>query len=447
MFCENCGKKVSDDAKFCDACGAFIGKNKGTALNDTPAKDNTKVFDLEAEPSEAELIQPVEDISPLDVDDDIVTEYVEPEIVQEQPSEEIKEAEESGIIPAQQEIEQSEAAVINEAESEIEQPPVDAPVIIGKTAKSYVGLVFSYILIFILVLAFVGALLFKVSFNGRQLSKDIKKANIIDMQVGTLVKSNDFQVDKKDTVEDIIYKSIQAYSDFDVSKDELDQIYSETDIKNYIADKTGEYVDFVVSGKDIDGITGDDLYKLVEDNKDKIEQIADIEIKDVHMDALKKYLDKDDNTLVTALSTKNIEKSLESNGIDKVTALLQDWVIYCALGGLAIFIVLMSIVVFKVNRNKGGSVVYLSSVVIAIGSILLLAGISLYVFTDKIVSLFGEAKGVADAFVPTVRGRLLFFGIIMLAAGIIAVVIKKLVTKSKAKRKARLDELDTEIIA
>ena len=27
MFCSNCGKKLNDDAKFCDACGTKVSKN------------------------------------------------------------------------------------------------------------------------------------------------------------------------------------------------------------------------------------------------------------------------------------------------------------------------------------------------------------------------------------------------------------------------------------
>lgn len=421
MYCSNCGKKNSDTAKFCDECGAFLKRVPQT-------DDNTHVYQNEATPAEAELIQPVEDISVENEEEtDTVTEYVAPEPVEPEP-----------VTPeVQEDKQQGDLFPLDDEPLEEASCQVDAPVLVTKTAKSYVGLVFSYILIFILAVTFIGGIFLKVSVNGKQVSKDIGKIDLIDMQVGTILSSSDFDIDSKDTVEDIVYKSIQAYSDFNVSKDELDRIYDETNIKDFIADRTGEYADFVITGKKTDGITADDLYNLVDENKSKIEEITDIEIKDIHMQKLKEYFAKDDNQIVKLLSTQRIENKIESYGIDRITALTQNWVVYCALGALAIFIVLMSVLVFRVNKNNGASVIYLASVPIAIGSILLLCGIALYPFADKILSLFGNMKGIAEAYVPVMRGRLLLFGIIIFAVGLITVFVKKLVYRLKQKSAAK----------
>ena len=41
MYCEKCGKELNDRARFCDQCGAMVGKNNSFVGNRAPMPNNS----------------------------------------------------------------------------------------------------------------------------------------------------------------------------------------------------------------------------------------------------------------------------------------------------------------------------------------------------------------------------------------------------------------------
>ena len=101
-------------------------------------------------------------------------------------------------------------------------------------------------------------------------------------------------------------------------------------------------------------------------------------------------------------------------------------------------IILFTVFVFKLNKNAGGSIVYLGSIAIVVGSLFLAGGaVLLLIMKKSIVSAFAEAGGIANAILPLLTFRIILFGAIIFTVGLLTVLIKKLVCVIKnGKNKA-----------
>ena len=452
MFCTNCGKENEDIARFCNECGSFLQEK-----TDESQSEDINITENETIEENQDVV--VEEITPVEIisDEDYIAEEIKEDAIAEeniiqgaefiQPVAEITDdfdnnIEETVIIePAPiQEVEETE---IIESQEEIETIPEDnQEIIVEKPIKkkgffSYLGLIFSYVIMLVLITAITLSIIAKVTVDGEQFANDIKKIDIIDIEVGEFVTSDDIDVESDDTIQDVIYKSVKEYSDFDITKSEIQKIYEETSFKEFVANKAGEYIDFIIAGEKLDEITAEDIYAIIEENKETIEEIAEINITDAHMELLPVYLELENNTLMDVVTADSLEKQLDDSGITTITAFTQNWIVYTGIAGLLILIILMMLLIFKLNRNPSGSFAYIGSIFVVVGTLLLAAGSTLYLFRGKIIDQFGNVAGIIDSIIPIVRNRFMLFGTIVFGIGLVTIIIKIIVVAISKKVKSK----------
>lgn len=453
MFCSMCGKGNDNNSRFCIACGNKLAQPEPSLMEvveeqlpvvNTEATEPAKVEEAKTETVEVKKApEEIKEESVAEVKEDDFTEQliqpVEeiPEIIEESQPEEVIIEESSPIVEnigtsepestpeIQNTVEDSEP--VEQAEPEEQAVITTETVIKKKGFLSYTGLVFCFILLFTFIVSLMAGIIAKVSINPNQLGKDIDKIDILNIQVGGIISTNEYDVQKDDTILDIVYKTVEKNSDFKISKDDIKKVYEDTEIKDYMAKKVSSYMDYVANGKELDEITTKELVGLIEQNKDKIEEITDINISDSNLNNLESYLDDNASDLMESLKAENIDKNIDKYNYSDYDFIFNNWLWICAFSGLGLLIVLFAFFVFKLNKNAGGSIVYLGSVAISSGALFLIAGIVITIIKGTIADAFEEASGFASSLISIISFRFILVGGIVFVAGLITVLVKKLV--------------------
>lgn len=477
MFCTMCGKECADTAKFCTSCGNKLIHPEEAVIEPEAVNAEPEVVSFEPEVINAEpevventtesaneeevaigneeVVEPVEETETIDYSQQLIQPV---EDIEEMPAE-IEDVEETPVeeIIIEEPVVQNDTPVVEEvpvAEVEVaqaeESSAVDAvaaedaivaeepeKVVKKKGFMSYVGLVFCYILLLVFCTATVSGAIARISISPNQLKNDMNKIDALAIEIGSIVTSDEYEVDEDDTVQDIIYKTIKANSSFDIKKSDIKEIYEKTEIKDYIAQKVADYAEYITTGNEIDEITSSEFVKLIKDNRDKIEDIADIRITSKNLKNIEEYLDNNGSELMEALTLDYIDETLEEYNVSNYEFLFNKWLWIFGFIGLGVLIILFTVFVFKLNKNAGGSIVYLGSIAIVVGSLFLAGGAVLLIMKKSIVSAFAEAGGIANAILPLLTFRIILFGAIIFTVGLLTVLIKKLVCVIKnGKNKA-----------
>ncbi len=469
MFCTMCGKENENTSRFCVACGNKLTQSE-TVLKEVIEEQSPNIIPEVSEPAQPEEVPPQVEQAPSQVNEaqKAPAETVEveeaPAEIKEEPvadcedknysqqliqpvediPEEIEEPQPEEVIieesaPAIEDVVATKPDVAPEAQNifpEIEPvtqavPAQQEEIVPAKAVKkkgfmSYTGLVLCFILLFAFVVSMMAGIIAKISMSPKQLEKDIDKINVLDIKVGEMISTDEYDVKKDDTILDIVSKTIQKNSDLKVSEADIRKIYEDTEIRDYMAKKISEYAAYVSDKKDIDEITSKEIAGLIEQNKDKIEEIADIKISDDNLSNLESYLDDNASDLMESLQVKNIDNNLDKYNYSDYDFIFNNWMWICAFSGLGILIILFSFFVFKLNKNVGGSIVYLGSVAISSGALFLTSGIVLMLLKNTIADAFDEASGFASSLISIMSFRVILIGGIVFVAGMITVLIKKL---------------------
>lgn len=477
MFCTMCGKENDNTSRFCVACGNKLTQpepvlqevieeqppvivpevSEPAKVEEVPLqveeaseqvnevqKASDETFEVEETPAEIkeepiadteennytqQLIQPVEDI-PEEIEE------IQPEeviIEKSAPVTEAVVATEPEVAPEAQNI-FPEITPVTQAVPAQQEEIAPAKAIKKKGFMSYTGLVFCFILLFAFVVSMMAGIIAKISISPKQLENDIEKIDVLDIKVGEMISTDEYDVKKDDTILDIVSKTIEKNSDLKVSEADIRKIYEDTEIKDYMAKKVSAYADYVSNKKDLDEITSKEIAGLIEQNKDEIEEIADIKISDDNLSNLESYLDDNASDLMESLQAKNIDDNLDKYNYSDYDFIFNNWMWICAFSGLGILIILFSFFVFKLNKNAGGSIVYLGSVAISSGALFLALGIVLMLLKDTIADAFEEASGFASSLISIMSFRVILIGGIAFVVGIITVLIKKLASTVKKNK-------------
>lgn len=480
MFCTMCGKENENTSRFCVACGNKLTQSE-TVLKEVIEEQSPNIIPEVSEPAQPEEVPPQVEEAPAQVneaqkapaegeeapaeikeepvadteDNNYSQQLIQPvedipeEIEEPQPEEVIIE-ESAPVVEATAATEPEAAPNTQNIFPEIEPvtqavPAQQEEITTSKAIKkkgfmSYTGLVFCFILLFAFVVSMMAGIIAKISISPKQLEKDIDKINVLDIQVGEMISTDEYDVKKDDTILDIVSKTIQKNSDLQVSEADIRKIYEDTEIRDYMAKKVSEYAAYVSDKKDIEEITSKEIAGLIEQNKDKIEEIADIKISDDNLSNLESYLDDNASDLMESLQVKNIDNNLDKYNYSDYDFLFNNWMWICAFSGLGILIILFSFFVFKLNKNAGGSIVYLGSVAISSGALFLVAGIVLMLLKNTIADAFDEASGFASSFISIMSFRVILIGGIVFVAGMITVLIKKLACTVKNNKNKPIEE-------
>lgn len=505
MFCSNCGKNLSDTAKFCSSCGQKILANQiiqevtpapenitpvevpvseniihndiapveeniaqteenvidevvtpieENSVNDVTApieEDTTDNIIIQPKEMPVEMVsEPVEEISTAPIEESPAQESYAPEFIQPVESFEqnidsnIEDKPQEEIIVQQSTMYAAEPSPLPEApiaQAPIqEEVPAEKPPVVKKGFFAYVGLVVCFAFLLTFLTSFVAVLLGTTSISKSQIKNDINNVDVLNIKVGEIVTSEDFDVQKNDKIEDIIYKTIQANASpklkDSIKEEDVKKIIKETNIQNYISEKFAGYADYITTGKDCDDISSKDIVNLIDENKDAIEKIIDKDITSGNLDNLENYLDENASEVIDSLSIKNVEKSIDKSNVPEF--IYKKWFWIVSLIGLGILTALFAFFIFKINKNTAGSIVVLGSAFIASGALLLVSSLSFLIFKSSILDGIGNIKDIADKIMTVLLLRVVIYGAITFVIGLLAVVIKKLVYKLKGKKQEKL---------
>ena len=178
--------------------------------------------------------------------------------------------------------------------------------------------------------------------------------------------------------------------------------------------------------------------KLLDDNKEEIQTIANITIEEENLNNLQNFLDNDAVEVMQVFSTEGIEENLDEINFSEYEFFFKKTTWIGSLVGLGIIILLLSFFVFKLNKNKAGSFAIIGSVALVSGIIYLLAGISVFILKDTILENVTQFKELINSVMSIVLYRALIVGAITFALGFITILIKRNVVKIKAKKKESL---------
>lgn len=389
-FCNNCGSPLSDNARFCTACGAAA--------------------EIKTEPVEQTIAETIE--APVEVP-------VEEPAVVETP------VEAPVVIPVQ-------PPVVQES---VEPVAAKAPRKInagfGKTLLS----VFLCLIAFIL---FTGAgigLVTRLSLEKSSIKKTVDSLDVAKINISKFTGDTENKTVSK-------FLSAHKLSILSFEEKSLDKLLNEKFVKEFISSKTSAYANDVIKGTDKAEITVDDIVDLISDNWDKI-------CDDLGLPVMIEYsgvkLAKKD---IVSIFKKALNQSIGSN-LEKVSmseikesnkfifTIAQYALSYVCLGIAAgVAFVLLIIVVIMNIRYRGGFK-YMGFTTLFAGLIILVLGIGMMSF------LPGVLDGVVEIGKTTYKAlfsRSYLFALIIGGAtvvyGVVFVLIGSLLRKSFKRKYA-----------
>ncbi len=398
MFCTGCGNKLSDTDRFCKACGT-----KNIYYNEDTQR---YVFQEASAAIPVSTSQP----EPTVIQPEVVLLPVEQLGQQTEPSDNLIQMEDDKVI-------------ITRAEDEVqrEKKPVKEV-----TRGMKIGSVFLSILAFFMTVLFIISLFAKTTFSQKTLEASIQKIDYTNIQLGDIMADRDLAIDVKegDTTIDVVYEALSKQGRVEVTRGDVEEIFEETNFTEYISEKLSGYARYTITGAELDEITPRGIMRLVEENKDTIEDIIGLRIEDEDLDSLENYLE--DEEILDSFSAEKIDETLKENNATAVRIFFSDTVLMVILI-LSLLILIGDIVLISfLHRRMKAPLSYIGIPVLTGG---LLITITLIVMNIMKASLFKSVKEIYTSIKPLLssiigRGILIsaitaFLGLLMVAGYII----------------------------
>ena len=423
MFCTGCGNKISETEKFCKLCGTkniyyIPDMQQGSAAEVIP----TESMHREEPSSEAVSSGNRSDISEASV--------IQPEVV---------------ILPVDQ-MGQTRAAGENlklEAGNVIVKPIEVTPVKVRKPAKEVgtggkVSSVFLSILAFLLTMIFITSLFLKFTLSQSSLETSIQKVDYASMELGELlVDSNlDIEVREGDTTVDVVYEALTGQGGIDVSRSEVEEILEETTFKEYLSEKLSGYARYAVTGAEPDEITPREIARLVRDNRDKIEEITDLQITSKDLDELELYLEEDE--VLESFSLEKIDQAMEEKNVDKLRTYFSDTILMVLIIVSLLLFIGTVVLVSSLHKKVKAPLIYIGIPVFTSGLIFTITFIILSIMKGR---LFEEIKALYQSikpFLTSILTRGIIIGATTAVIGLLMISGYVIIIKVKKREEARI---------
>lgn len=321
MFCDRCGKKLPDNARFCDACGNRIQLIYQTpaaapAVAPEPAEEAAAVAVMVEETAPAEAVaeavqQPAEETAPLE------TVAEEPQLPEEVPAEEIPAeevpAEEVPIeeVPAEAVPEEAEPQPVVVPVSQPAEQPVPVLKPVPARRKPHIGLrIPMQLLSFVLCLLLIASLLATVALADlnrmtsaggiKQLIQAVLVPNPAPSAVrpvgaagihGLSADLGDVDISQIPTdiftgedpnaalVEWLMEMAKEALGEeLPVTKEQVQNVVEQSTITDFLAEKVASYTQDYINGTENTTITAEEIMDLIEENEELLERELDIKL-------------------------------------------------------------------------------------------------------------------------------------------------------------------------
>lgn len=462
MFCTGCGNTISEAEKFCKECGT---KNNYYNSNLQFSTGSQTIQAVPEQSGQAPQAAPVDQQAAASADQQVAA----PTDLQTAAS-----ADQQAAVPTGQEASAPAGSWTGLSESQAIQPevvilPVDqmdqrealgeAPKleagnvivkpantadkkekkpakVVGTGAK--VGSVFLSILAFLLTFTFLVALFLKLTLSQGALEVSIQKINYTGIELGELLADSDLDIDVEegDTTIDVVYEALSEHGRVDISKGDVEEIFEETSFTDYISEKLSGYARYAVTGAEPDEITAREIVRLVQENRDEIEEITDLEITSEDLDELESYLEEDG--VLDSISLDKIDETLEEKNVDKLRTFFSNTVLLIIIIVALLLLIGDIVLISRLHRKVKAPLSYIGIPVLTAGLLFTTAFIVLSITKSRI---FMEIKGIYNSikpFIASILTRGILIGVITTLIGILMVVGYIIIKKQQKKDKVHI---------
>lgn len=270
MFCEQCGTKLPDYAKFCSNCGNSVGNKNDVNVVGSAATDELQTISVNKEIENVgqavateenidEIVQKTTQVTT--VDEPILVEHItaiEEDAAESSASETIAAVSKAFEDP-HTELKKSEE-LINEVHEKKE----------GRALKRFLSVI---VCIFLFVTSFMTVTVMTV--------RSVMNENTI------------YRIVKYVDVEDVVESgALGSMIDDDIKHDDIKEIYEDGTFKNYVNNLMKDYAGYILTGEEPKGIRYKDVKNLVKENEELIYEVTGKKVTERDYKEINEYFDK-----------------------------------------------------------------------------------------------------------------------------------------------------------
>ncbi len=485
MYCENCGAKASDEAKFCSQCGSklnFSNKNEQeTEIIENPVETESVIIEkvddvIETEEQEISVVPLDNDLqenAEADVLENNDSERIEEIVcITEQPLEQNESAEQPENVEQPQETQEPESVEVPEEvqeNKEASQPTEPQTIEVNplndknddiqnqeftwtKTTKAklpkqtktanktkrvgaHIACVFISILLALFMITTVAVVLANALIDTDMISSTLTNLDLGDIEIDDVSDKQTLEdlglICESDNVLDVIYDNIdQSALKEPLSKDQFEEIITNKEFVEYIAENSSKNISRLVSGKPAQIVSADDICDFLEKEDKIVEDIVGYTFDDEMIENLRERLDESYKEIFESLKIESLDDVFEESAAAIIEIVFSDWLLIVLIIIDILLIVLLFLVIssFRLGFVYTGITSIVVSAIYLIASIPMLFGLFELIFDGMAAQLITQASSAALVFLIIICSSILLIGVLML----VTAKIIKLVTKRRA---------------
>lgn len=379
--CLSCDAELNDSVKFCGYCGGSEFSAEGKEELPTPAVAAEEIVSM---PPVSEVIPPV---AP-------VVETVQPIIT---------------MAPAN-------------------PVPVKEPKRVSGFAKFCSGVCGFLLTITLIVLSLILLLRFSLSEDAISSVGDNLEGKVADIEIGFLSES----IDDGDTLADYLFdktlrvrKQYSSYVNEDINdevRESIEEVLNASFLSDFLADTISDYVSFVLYDEGKGYIKVEDIIELIEDNRKKVERLADNEVSARFLvmvdDAVRS------SGILEAMDFREVEDANE--GLFTTVRFCFSGIVEVILAAIALLMIVI-IFVLRKDRHKAFSKTGRAFVVTAVVDLLVVGGtVAGVIFLNKAYPFGTE---IYNAVLSPIRMWGAAEAGVFVVVGIVFIIIGKIVKR------------------
>ena len=394
MFCSSCGNECDSNDMICKSCGSMLTPEDEIIVREEDIFDNDiDMTDDSTQMSNDKIDSLLEKFS--DSDSDFV-----------KSNEAIF-----------QEDKQRKGYIDNKALASNEK----------KKFLSYTGIVAAFIMLVAFINVFVLSLIITESVKPEKLRQTFNEMDVLDLKMGGIVSSDEFEIKKNDSLKEIIYKAINNCTDVTVEEKDIAAIYDVTELDKYFADRCSQYVNYVFGGDAPKEIDADEIFYYINNHKADIEKIVKRPINDQQLQTVNNFL-KNYNML-DVMTVVNIDNELEEKGLEEYDQFFEPWVRTSLVVLSLLLVAVLILVIYKLNRNNNKSLGVIGSACIVAAIPLISAGLVAVFAKSFIRDKFNQIGDIVSDVASILGLRMLLLSSILFGVGVIISVISYVLCK------------------
>ena len=263
-----------------------------------------------------------------------------------------------------------------------------------------------------------------------QITEVINETDLEKVEVGKIIKDLDIEIEglnKRKIKDDMTLTELVCELIPDDIRDELNldaesvaEIMKESEVKDFISSKLGDYANSIGNDDVEASITKDDVMKLIKKTRNTIENITGYSISDDDIDSISDKLDEYD---FEELDSSNIKDKIAENApelphwIFKFVTSAFSWVL---LGAVAVFAVLILLTNVKYPRLGFRAI---ANVGIVVGAFFSGIAAAMKFGFAELANIADYGKGIFETLENGIANNLLFRSLVTLGAGIVLMII------------------------